>query len=109
MPRSDASPAGLTRGSIFLRKRWIAGSSPAMTKVRRPIGTIPERPLATLRSQLSAYQMPVLAALLIAILAALVVPPILFLLEASVADPQRAGEWSLTNFAEVLAGRRFLP
>src|SRR6266536_3611860 len=32
----DASPAGLTRGSIlfakdFLRRRWIAGSSPAMT------------------------------------------------------------------------------
>src|SRR5436190_23736356 len=27
-----ASPAGLTRGSIaFLRRRWIAGSSPAMT------------------------------------------------------------------------------
>jgi hypothetical protein len=34
-----ASPAGLTRGSItlqktFLRRRWIAGSSPAMTVAR---------------------------------------------------------------------------
>jgi iron(III) transport system permease protein len=57
---------------------------------------------------LSEYQTPVLAALLIVVLAALVVPPILFLLEASVADPQRPGEWSLTNFAAVLAGSRFL-
>ena len=48
------------------------------------------------------------AALLIVILAALVVPPIVFLLEASVADPQRAGEWSLANFTAVLANRRFL-
>ena len=36
LPRPAASPAGLTRGSIlfaskFLRRRWIAGSSPAMT------------------------------------------------------------------------------
>src|SRR5262249_14908744 len=28
--------------------------------------------------------------------------------EASLADPQRAGEWSLANFIAVLAGRRFL-
>ena len=48
------------------------------------------------------------AALLIVILAALVVPPIVFLLEASVADPQRAGEWSVANFTAVLANRRFL-
>jgi len=50
----------------------------------------------------------VFAALLIVILAALVVPPIVFLLEASVADPQRAGEWSVANFTAVLANRRFL-
>src|SRR5262249_62261773 len=36
-PTPNASPAGLTRGSIvlretFLRRRWIAGSSPAMTR-----------------------------------------------------------------------------
>src|SRR5215470_4400169 len=35
-PQTGTSPAGLTRGSIilvrpFLRRRWIAGSSPAMT------------------------------------------------------------------------------
>jgi iron(III) transport system permease protein len=59
-------------------------------------------------SRLSEYQTPALAALLIVILAALVVPPILFLFEASLADPQRAGEWGLANFAAVLAGRRFL-
>src|SRR5262249_14040308 len=28
---SIPSPAGLTRGSIFFARRWIAGSSPAMT------------------------------------------------------------------------------
>src|SRR5882724_12817079 len=28
---SQASPAGLTRGSIIFAKGWIAGSSPAMT------------------------------------------------------------------------------
>jgi hypothetical protein len=26
-----SSPAGLTRGSILFARRWIAGSSPAMT------------------------------------------------------------------------------
>src|SRR6266516_6420326 len=58
-------------------------------------------------SHLSAYQMPVLTALLIAILAALVLPPFLFLLAASVAESE-TGEWTLANFAAVLASRRFL-
>src|SRR5215470_2094519 len=31
---THASPAGLTRGSIFFARRWIAGSNPAMTKER---------------------------------------------------------------------------
>src|SRR5262249_59181389 len=30
-----APPGGLTRGSIFFARRWIAGSSPAMTTERR--------------------------------------------------------------------------
>jgi iron(III) transport system permease protein len=45
---------------------------------------------------------------LIVVLAALVLPPLVLLLEASVADAQRGGEWSLANFAAVLANRRFL-
>ena len=63
---------------------------------------------ATLWSGFSARQTHLLAAFLIIVLAALVLPPLVFLLEASVADAQRGGEWSLANFAAVLANRRFL-
>jgi iron(III) transport system permease protein len=57
---------------------------------------------------MSACQTSVLTALLVVILGALVVPPILFLLETSLADASGAGGWSLKNFTEVLSGRRFL-
>ena len=63
---------------------------------------------AALWSGFSARQTHLLAAFLIVVLAALVLPPLVFLLEASVADAQRGGEWSLANFAAVLANRRFL-
>jgi iron(III) transport system permease protein len=59
-------------------------------------------------SGFSARQTHLLAAFLIVVLAALVLPPLVFLLEASVADAQRGGEWSFANFAAVLANRRFL-
>jgi iron(III) transport system permease protein len=62
----------------------------------------------TLRSRLSMYQTPVLAAVLILILAALVLPPFVFLLNASLADPAHGGAWSLVNFATVLGSRRFI-
>jgi iron(III) transport system permease protein len=61
-----------------------------------------------LRSRLSTYQTPVLAAVLILILAALVLPPFVFLLNASLADAERGGAWSLVNFAAVLGSRRFV-
>jgi iron(III) transport system permease protein len=63
---------------------------------------------AALWSGFSARQTHLLAAFLIVVLAALVLPPLVLLLEASVADAQRGGEWSLANFAAVLANRRFL-
>jgi iron(III) transport system permease protein len=59
-----------------------------------------------LRARLSAWQTPVLAALLLVVLAALVLPPFVFLLQASVADPQ--GGWSLANFDTVMGSRRFI-
>ena len=63
--------------------------------------------IETIWSRLSAYQTRLLAAFLIVVLAALVLPPLLFLLKASVLDAQR-GEWSLVNFEVVLGSRRFL-
>src|SRR5262249_5417838 len=62
----------------------------------------------TIWSRLSGYQTLLLATLLIVVLAALVLPPLGFLLKASVVDAQRGGEWSLANFEAVLASRRFL-
>jgi iron(III) transport system permease protein len=59
------------------------------------------------RARLSALQIPLLAALLILILAALVLPPFLFLLQSSVADPQQGG-WSLVHFEAVMGSRRFI-
>ena len=64
--------------------------------------------IATLWSRLAAYQTLLLAAVLIVVLAALVLPPFVFLLNASVVDAQRGGEWSLANFEAVLGSRRFL-
>jgi iron(III) transport system permease protein len=64
--------------------------------------------VAALCSRLYASQTLLLTGLLMVALAALVLPPFLFLLNASVVDPQRGGEWSLANFEAVLAGRRFL-
>ena len=63
--------------------------------------------IETIWSRLSAHQTRLLAALLIVVLAALVLPPLLFLLKASVLDAQRS-EWSLVNFEVVLGSRRFL-
>jgi len=62
----------------------------------------------TLGSRLSIYQTPALAAVLILTLAALVLPPFVFLLNASFADAEHGGAWSLANFAAVLGGRRFV-
>ena len=67
-----------------------------------------DRTIATLWSRLAAYQTLLLAAVLIVVLAALVLPPFVFLLNASVVDAQRGGEWSLANFEAVLGSRRFL-
>jgi iron(III) transport system permease protein len=50
----------------------------------------------------------ILSALLIAVLAALVLPPLLFLLNASLVDQGAGGEWSLANFAAVFGSRRFV-
>jgi len=61
-----------------------------------------------LRTVLAAHQTSILSALLIAVLTALVLPPFAFLLDASVADAGRGGEWSLANFEAVLGSRRFL-
>src|SRR5262245_26211439 len=63
---------------------------------------------ATLRAVLAAHQTAILATLLIAVLVALVLPPFLFLLNASVVDDARGGEWGLANFEAVLGSRRFL-
>jgi iron(III) transport system permease protein len=52
-------------------------------------------------------QMPLLAALLLIVLAVLVLPPFLFLLQTSFADPQHGG-WSLANFEAVMGNRRFI-
>ena len=59
----------------------------------------------SLRSRLAELQAPLVTALLVVVLAALVLPPLLFLLQASV---ERGGEWGLGNFAAVLGSRRFL-
>ena len=67
-----------------------------------------DRTIATLWSRLAVYQTLLLAAVLIVVLAALVLPPFVFLLNASVVDAQRGGEWSLANFEAVLGSRRFL-
>ncbi len=64
--------------------------------------------LTRVLSRLADLQTPLLAALLIVVLAALVLPPLLFLLQASVVDIRRGGEWSLANFEAVLGSRRFL-
>src|SRR5262245_204187 len=59
------SPAGLTRGSIVLRKnslrrRWMAGSSPAMTTVKfAPTGSSPAMTAASLLGNLVVEVTPV--------------------------------------------------
>ena len=59
-------------------------------------------------SRLRARPTLLTALLLTVVLAALVLPPLAFLLKASVVDAQRGGEWSLANFSAVLGSRRFL-
>lgn len=63
---------------------------------------------ATRWSHLRAPPTLLTALLLMVVLAALVLPPLAFLLKASVVDAQRGGEWSLANFSAVLGSRRFL-
>ena len=63
---------------------------------------------ATRWSRLRAPPTLLTALLLMVVLAALVLPPLAFLLKASVVDAQRGGEWSLANFSAVLGSRRFL-
>src|SRR5262245_29420346 len=64
--------------------------------------------IATRWSGLRERQTLLIAAMLTVVLAALVLPPFVFLLNASMVDAQRGGEYSLANFAGVLGSRRFL-
>ncbi|HEX7204539.1 MAG TPA: ABC transporter permease subunit, partial [Xanthobacteraceae bacterium] len=83
--------------------------APEARSAERDRAALPRDPaIATLWSRLAAYQTLLLAAVLIVVLAALVLPPFVFLLNASVVDAQRGGEWSLANFEAVLGSRRFL-
>src|SRR5262245_66371394 len=58
--------------------------------------------------RLRERQTLLIAAMLTLLLAALVLPPFVFLLNASMVDAQRGGEYSLANFVAVLGSRRFL-
>jgi iron(III) transport system permease protein len=63
-----------------------------------------------LSARLSALQIPVLGAVLVVLLSALVLPPLLFLLKASVTvgDTQADARLALDHFTTVLASRRFV-
>src|SRR5262245_1172785 len=58
--------------------------------------------------RLRARRTLLIAGMLTLLLAALVLPPFVFLLNASMVDAQRGGEYSLANFVAVLGSRRFL-
>jgi len=88
----------------FAELRW--GGNERADRFRHATTAAPV--IATRWSRLRERQTLLIAAMLTVVLAALVLPPFVFLLNASMVDAQRGGEWSLVNFAAVLGSRRFL-
>jgi iron(III) transport system permease protein len=88
----------------FAELRW--GENGRADRFRHATTAAPV--IATRWSGLRERQTLLIAAMLTVVLAALVLPPFVFLLNASMVDAQRGGEYSLANFVAVLGSRRFL-
>lgn len=88
----------------FAELRW--GGNGRADRFRPAVTAAPV--IATRWSGLRERQTLLIAAMLMVVLAALVLPPFVFLLNASMVDAQRGGEYSLANFVAVLGSRRFL-
>jgi iron(III) transport system permease protein len=88
----------------FAELRW--GGNGRTDRFRHATAAAPV--IATRWSGLRERQTLLIAAMLTVVLAALVLPPFVFLLNASMVDAQRGGEYSFANFVAVLGSRHFL-
>ena len=88
----------------FAELRW--GGVGRLDRFRAATAAAPV--IATRWSGLRERQTLLIAAMLTVVLAALVLPPFVFLLNASMVDAQRGGEYSFANFVAVLGSRHFL-